>query len=275
MLVPGLRRAQLLPVLVGVGRLLLRVVHQVAAVVERLRVVVERDRVDLAVVLREQVDGVLAAGEAELRVGPHRLVLGDVRVERLEQLRLGEVAHLLDRERHGVERLVARRGVARVRRVLVGRRRDRELDLDAGFLEELRRDRERALGERLLELRLGEVERLHDDRVRRGAGLLHRAQGRDRAPFLGVERVLVPLGALEVRRAAVHALGEAAREPALAARERRGAASRGGDAGHAEHCARPDCRSRYELPTANASGVLLTILHLSPPSEIPADSARR
>ena len=252
-LVPRLRRAQLLAVLVRVRLLLVRVVHQVAAVVERLRVVVERDRIGPAVVLREQVDGVLAAGEAELRVAPRRLVLGHVGVERLQQLRLGEVAHLLDRERHRVERLVARRGVARVRRVLVGRRRDRELDLDAGFLEELRDDRERALGERLLELRLGEVERLDDDRVRRGAGLLHGAQGRDRAPFLGVERVLVALGALESGRAAVHARGEAAREPALAARERGSAASCRRDAGHAQQRARSDRRTRHQLPAANAA----------------------
>ena len=101
------------------------------------------------------------------------------------------------------------------------------------------------------------------------AGLLHGAQGRDRAPFLGVERVLVALGALEAGRAAVHARREAAGEPALAAGERGGAASRGGDAGHAEQRARSDCRSRYELPAADAGGVLLTILHLSPPSEIP------
>ena len=105
------------------------------------------------------------------------------------------------------------------------------------------------------------------------AGLLHRPERRDRAAFLGVERVLVALRALEAGRAAVHARGEVAREAALGAVRERGTARGRGDA-RGEQRARSHCRSGNQLPAADTAGFLLTILHLSPPSEIPADSAR-
>ena len=66
----------------------------------------------------------------------------------------------------------------------------------------------RALGEALLELRPGEVQHLDDERVGRLAVRLQRAQALDRATLLGVERVLVALGALETDGAAVHAWGK-------------------------------------------------------------------
>ena len=186
--------------------------REVDAVEERLRVVVEGHEVGDALVLREQRDRRLAARVAVTRVAPARLVLVDVVVEREEQAGLGEVAHLLDRRRDGVEAAVLRRGVAEVRLVLGRRRGLDELELDPRLLlEQSRRSRRRAVWrlERRLELRLREVERLHDDRVGCRAVLHHLAERRDRAPLLGVDRVLVALGAGEAHGAAVHAVGQA------------------------------------------------------------------
>ena len=114
-----------------------------------------------------------------------------------------------------------------------------ELDLDPGLLlEQLRRSTAPAFGPTASRTAAGEVERLHDERVGCRAVLRHLAQRRDRAPLLGVERVLVALGTGEAHRAAVHAVGQAFLERRLARRRaaavrlrRRRAAGAGGSRG--------------------------------------------
>ena len=200
-------------------RALLRgVVHQVAAVEVGLRVVVEGDDVVLVLVLREQVHGRLAAGEAVGRVVPARLVLLDVFAEREQEPSLGEVAELLDRRRDEVEAAVPRRGVPEVVRVLgCGVGLD-ELDRDPRLLLEELEERRRPFREGVLELRPREVEHLDDELVRRLSVLAEAPQGRDGAALLGVELVLVALGAREADRAAVHALGKPVLERGLLTR---------------------------------------------------------
>ena len=134
LIVPRLRHGERLPVLVFERRLLPGVVEEVPAVHVRLCVVVERDPVRPAVVLREQLNRRPAAGVAVLRVVPARAVLADVVVERSQQPRLGVVARVFDRAGDEVEAAVLGRGVADVRRVLGGGVRLHELELDPRLL---------------------------------------------------------------------------------------------------------------------------------------------